>query len=273
MHALCRIEPPEGHLHPGTDGQGGRIDVGHLAPVAAATIEVDDGPDERWREAEGQVVDGVGGHRASHVGQALRLHLVDRSARQAYPGGRQVHETAHRAPTGREPELPELVAAHGRGVGSLRVRTPRRLPTQLAAPREEQCVRRGPTVRRPSAHRAKPVRRRHVGHGRRGARPWSGAPLHQPRPPLTRRRSPDPARPARARPRATRRPGRPRGSRCDPSRRPPADRPPRRAPSARRRRLGRAARSPPDGRRPRRPVRHRPGHRRKQARAKGTSAS
>src|ERR1700734_825532 len=27
MHALCRIEAPEGHLHPGTDGQGGRIDV------------------------------------------------------------------------------------------------------------------------------------------------------------------------------------------------------------------------------------------------------
>ena len=225
MHALGRVEPPEGHLHPGADGQSVGVHVGHLASVATAAVEVDDGADQRRREAEGQVVDGVGGHRPSHVGQALRLHLVDRAAGQTHPGGRQVHEAAHRAPAGRESELPELVAAHGRRVGAFRIGSPRRLAAQLAPPGEEQGIGQvgapglgqlghggepGPAARTPA---------RRAGHR------WSATRRRRPRRPATGRRSPGPGRPARARRPAPRRPGRRPGSRPGRCGRAPAGRP------------------------------------------------
>src|SRR5438067_2201194 len=51
----------ERHLHPVADGNGGGVDVGDLAPEAAAAVEVDDRRDQRRAERERQPVDREGG--------------------------------------------------------------------------------------------------------------------------------------------------------------------------------------------------------------------
>ena len=194
-------------------------DVGHLAAVAAAAVEVDDDAHDGRRQAEGQVVDGEGGHGARHVGQALGLHLVDGVAGQAGPGGGHVAEAADEAAAGREAVLPLLGAVHGRRTGALGVGPPRRLPAQLAPPGQERRRRRGrraprpparPPTARPASARARCAPRQRVGgaqdRGRRRRRP------------ATARRSPARARRARARRTARRRRGPRRGSRPTPVR-------------------------------------------------------
>src|SRR5271163_3675951 len=71
VHALGRPHAPEGHGDPVADGQLRGDDVGHLAAVAATTVEVDDHAHHRWGQAEGKVVDGECGHGPGHVGEAL----------------------------------------------------------------------------------------------------------------------------------------------------------------------------------------------------------
>ena len=114
VHALRRPDAPEGHGDPVADGQLRGDHVRHFAAVAAATVEVDDDPDHRRRQAEGQVVDGERGHRPGDVGEALGLHLVDGVTRQAGPGRRHVAEAADLATAGDEGVLPLLGPVHGR---------------------------------------------------------------------------------------------------------------------------------------------------------------
>src|SRR5205085_2511783 len=50
VDAARGVELAERHLHAVTDLHGLGIDVGHLALEAAATLEVDDRRDDRWRQ-------------------------------------------------------------------------------------------------------------------------------------------------------------------------------------------------------------------------------
>src|SRR6516165_3735169 len=121
VHALRRPDPPEGHGHPVADRNLRRPGVGQLAAVAPAAVEVDDHPDHRGRQTEGEMVDGERRHRARHVGQPLRLHLVDGVAIEARPGRRHVAEPTGGAAARREGVLPLLGAVHGGSARALGV--------------------------------------------------------------------------------------------------------------------------------------------------------
>ena len=199
VYTLGAVQPAEGHGHPGADGHRVGVDVGHLAPVAAPAVEVDDRPHHRGREAESQPVDGVGGHGSPQVGHAFRLHLVHRLAGEADPGGGQVAEAAHQAPTGVEPELPPLGPVHGRGVGPLGIGTPGRLAVEHAPPRQEDGVGQvRPPLVRPGPP-PEPGRPPAGPPGRPGGRRWCAGPRRRPRRPLRPARPPGRAWPARAR--------------------------------------------------------------------------
>ena len=203
VHALGRVDAPEGHDHPVADGQLVGPGVGELAAVAAAAVEVDDDPDDRGRQAVGQMVDGEGGHGAPDVGQAFGPHLVDGPARQAGPGRRHVAKATGRAGAGGEGVLPALGAAHDRRPGALGIGAAGRLAVELAPPGQEGGV--GEVVAARGhllghgRHPGGPARRLGLRSGRR----WCATPGHRPRRPGRAPRRPDPARPARAR-----RPGR-----------------------------------------------------------------
>src|SRR5580692_3795845 len=45
VHALRRVHPAEGHLHPIADRELRSVGIGELAAIAASAVEVDDHPD------------------------------------------------------------------------------------------------------------------------------------------------------------------------------------------------------------------------------------
>ena len=140
MHSLSGIQPAERHLHRGTDGDRVGVDVGHLAPVAAATVEVDHRADDRGRHRIGQVVDGERGDATGDVGQALDAHVVDGPTAQAHPRRWQVPEPALLTRAGLEAALPSGRPPGRRSTGAFGIGATRRLAAQLAAPRQEPGI-------------------------------------------------------------------------------------------------------------------------------------
>ena len=158
------------------DGELRGDDVGHFAAVAPTTVEVDDHAHHRRGQAEGEVVDGEGGHGPWHVGEALGLHLVDGVAGQAGPGRRHVAEAAHLAAAADEGVLPLLGAVHGRGSGSFGVRAAWGLPAHVAAPGQEGRIRQ---VVAPGGHLLRHRRQAGLGPRRLRCGQRSGGAQHQ----------------------------------------------------------------------------------------------
>src|SRR5512136_2391207 len=77
---LVRIPPAEGHLHRHIYLQRLRFGIGDVQEEPSSTLPVDDPVHLRRADAESQAVGGVADQAGLLVGEAILVHLIDRSA-------------------------------------------------------------------------------------------------------------------------------------------------------------------------------------------------